>query len=87
MNPIRVMADGDERYRIEEGERRWWAHHILVQQGKEQFQTIPAFVVEPTSVSSGLLRRRVAENVLRSDFTAIELGQRNGWPHPRNPCD
>ena len=75
MNPIRVIADGEERYRIEEGERRWWAHHILVQQGKEQFQTIRAFVVEPTSVSSGLLRRRVAENVLRSDFTAIELAR------------
>jgi ParB/RepB/Spo0J family partition protein len=75
MNPIRVIPDGDDCYRIEEGERRWWAHHILVQQGKEQFQTIPAFVVEPTSVSSGLLRRRVAENVLRSDFTAIELGR------------
>ncbi len=75
MNPIRVIADSDELYRIEEGERRWWAHHILVQQGKECFQTIPAFVVEPTSVSSGLLRRRVAENVLRSNFTAIELGR------------
>lgn len=75
MNPIRVIADGEERYRIEEGERRWWAHHILVQQGKEQFQNIPAFVVEPTSVVSGLLRRRVAENVLRSDFTAIELAR------------
>ena len=34
MQPIRVIRDGDERYRIEEGERRWWAHHILVQQGK-----------------------------------------------------
>ncbi len=30
MQPIRVICDGDERYRIEEGERRWWAHHILV---------------------------------------------------------
>jgi len=75
MNPIRVIPDGDDRYRIEEGERRWWAHHVLVQQGNEQFQTIRAFVVEPTSVSSGLLRRRVAENVLRSDFTAIELAR------------
>jgi ParB/RepB/Spo0J family partition protein len=75
MNPIRVIAEGDERYRIEEGERRWWTHHILVQQGKEQYQTIPAFVVEPNSISSGLLRRRVAENVLRSEFTAIELAR------------
>ena len=75
MNPIRVIAEGDERYHIEEGERRWWAHHILVQQGKEQFQAIRAFVVEPSTVSTGLLRRRVAENVLRSDFTAMELAR------------
>lgn len=73
MNPIRVIPDGNDRYRIEEGERRWWAHHVLAQQGKEQFQNIAAFVVEQGSESSGLLRRRVAENVLRSDFTAIEL--------------
>jgi len=75
MNPIRVIADSDGRFRIEEGERRWWAHHLQVQQGKEQFQTIRAFVVEPTSIAPGLLRRRVAENVLRSDFTAIELAR------------
>jgi ParB/RepB/Spo0J family partition protein len=75
MQPIRVFRDDDEHYRIEEGERRWWAHHILVQQGKEQFQNIAAFVVEPESTSRGLLRRRVAENVLRSGFTAIELAQ------------
>jgi len=75
MNPIRVIPDGDDRYRIEEGERRWWAHRVLVQQGKEQFQNIAAFVVEQGSESSGLLRRRVAENVLRSDFTAIELAR------------
>lgn len=75
MNPIRVLPDSDEQYRIEEGERRWWAHQILVQQGKEQFQNITAFVVEPDGTSSGLLRRRVAENVLRSDFTAIELAR------------
>lgn len=75
MHPIRVIRDDDERYRIEEGERRWWAHHILVQKGKEQFQNINAFVVEPENASKGLLRRRVAENVLRSGFTAIELAR------------
>ena len=75
MQPIRVIPNGDDRYRIEEGERRWWSHHILVQQGKEQFQNIAAFVVEKESASSGLLRRRVAENVLRSDFAAIELAR------------
>ena len=75
MQPIRVIRDDDEHYRIEEGERRWWAHYILVQQGKEQFQNIAAFVVEPERASMGLLRRRVAENVLRSSFTAIELAR------------
>lgn len=75
MNPIRVFPDGDDCFTIEEGERRWWAHHILLRQGKERFQTIAAFVVEPNGESSGLLRRRVAENVQRSDFTAIELAR------------
>jgi ParB family chromosome partitioning protein len=75
MQPIRVIPDGDDRYKIEEGERRWWAHHILVQQGKERSQTIVAFVVEKEGESSGVLRRRVAENVLRSDLTAIELAR------------
>ena len=75
MQPIRVIPDGDDRYKIEEGERRWWAHQSLAQQGKEQFQNVAAFVVEPDGASSGLLRRRVAENVLRSDFTAIELAR------------
>ncbi len=75
MNPIRVFSDRDGRYTIEEGERRWWAHQILVTQGKEEFKTIAAFVVEPKGESFGLLRRRVAENVLRSEFSAIELAR------------
>ncbi len=75
MQPIRVIRDSDDRYRIEEGERRWWAHHILVQQGNEQFQHIAAFVVDKDSASAGLLRRRIAENVQRSDFTAIEVAR------------
>ncbi len=73
MNPIRIIRNDDDHYRIEQGERRWWAHHILVRQGNERFQTIAAFVVDPNVESSGLLRRRVAENVHRDDFTAIEL--------------
>jgi ParB-like chromosome segregation protein Spo0J len=36
INPIRVFSDGSDRYTIEAGERRWWAHHILVMQGKEE---------------------------------------------------
>ena len=75
LQPIRVIRDSDESYRIEEGERRWWAHHLLVQQGKPEFQDIAVFVLERESQGSGLLRRRVAENVLRSGFTAIELAR------------
>ena len=75
LQPIRVIRDSDESYRIEEGERRWWAHHILVQQGKPEFQDITVFVLERESQGAGLLRRRVAENVLRSGFTAIELAR------------
>ena len=28
--PIRVIQEGDESYRIEQGERRWWAHRVLL---------------------------------------------------------
>ncbi len=75
LQPIRVLPDGEGRYRIEEGERRWWAHHILLQQGREEFRFIKAFVVERESAEAGVLRRRVAENMLRSEFTAIELAR------------
>ncbi len=75
MQPIRVIRDGDNSYRIEEGERRWWAHHILVHEGKAEFNRIKALVIEKEAASVGLLRRRVAEKVLRSGFTAIELAR------------
>jgi hypothetical protein len=70
-----VIRDGDDGYRIEEGERRWWAHVILVRQGKMEFANVAAFVVDEDNESQNLLRRRVAENVLRSGFTAIELAR------------
>ncbi len=75
LQPIRVLRDGEDRYCIEEGERRWWAHHILVQQGRQEFRCIKAFVVEREPAEMGVLRRRVAENILRSEFTAIELAR------------
>ncbi len=75
LQPIRVIQDGNDVYRIEEGERRWWAHHVLVARGDSRFQTIAAFVVTPDREGVGVLRRRVAENVLRSGFTAIELAR------------
>ncbi len=73
MQPIRVLDCGDGKYVIEEGERRWWAHHILLAQADSQFEKIKAFVVGNEVQVSGLHRRRVAENVLRSGFTVIEM--------------
>ena len=75
MQPIRVIQDGDDSYRIEEGERRWWAHQILLGRGDSRFETIAAFIVDSGAAVPGMLRRRVAENVHRSGFTAMELAQ------------
>ena len=75
MQPIRVFQDGDDAYRIEAGERRWWAHQILLGRGDSRFETIAAFVIQPEVEDKGILRRRVAENVHRSGFTAIELAR------------
>lgn len=73
IQPIRVFQDGETAYHIEAGERRWWAHHILIERGDSRFLNIDAFVIEPSSQDRGILRRRVSENVHRSGFTAIEL--------------
>jgi len=75
MQPIRVFQDGDDAYRIEAGERRWWAHNILLGRGDSRFETIATFVIQPQGEDKGILRRRVAENVHRSGFTAIELAR------------
>ncbi len=75
MQPIRVIQEGPEAFRIEAGERRWWAHQILVGRGDARFETIAALVVGAPLGDGGVLRRRVAENVLRSGFTAIELAR------------
>lgn len=75
MQPIRVFQDAGDRYRIESGERRWWAHQILLARGDARFETIAAFVIPPVIEDAAVLRRRVAENVFRSDFTAIEMAR------------
>lgn len=75
MQPIRVIPDGENAYHIEAGERRWWAHHILIGRGDSRFDSIAAFVIQPQNHDQGTLRRRVAENVHRSGFTAIELAR------------
>jgi len=73
--PIHVVYEQESRYRIEQGERRWWAHHLLLARGDERFRTILAFVKTSELNDTGKLRRQVAENVHRSGFTAIELAR------------
>ncbi len=73
--PIRVIQEGENQYRIEQGERRWWAHHLLLARGDERFRNILAFVISSETTDSAKLRRQVGENVHRSDFTAIELAR------------
>ncbi len=75
MQPIRVIQESDDAYRIEAGERRWWAHQILLGRGDSRFETIAAFIVDSEAAALGMLRRRVAENVHRSGFTAMELAR------------
>ncbi|MCL4488341.1 MAG: ParB/RepB/Spo0J family partition protein [Chloroflexi bacterium] len=75
IQPIRVFQDAEDRYRIESGERRWWAHQILVGRGEARFETISAFIIPRIMEDTAVLRRRVAENVFRSDFTALEMAR------------
>ena len=75
MQPIRVIRESEDAYRIEAGERRWWAHQILLGRGNARFETIAAFIVDSSAAVPGMLRRRVAENVHRSGFTAMELAR------------
>ena len=76
LQPIRVWRDGAEgapTYIIEAGERRFWAHVVLLhERGDARFQHIGALVVDAPTVA---LRARVAENFFRSDLTAIELAR------------
>ncbi|RMG89323.1 MAG: hypothetical protein D6712_01895 [Chloroflexi bacterium] len=71
LNPITVASVGN-RYRIETGERRWLAYHLLVwvfdaetEQG-QQWQRIPAHVVDRVDVW-----RQASENNARANLNAI----------------
>ena len=76
LQPIRVFLDGQSRFLIEAGERRWLAHHLLyLERQEERFKRIKALIVRPadTDANKSLLRRRVAENLHRSGLNAIEM--------------
>lgn len=75
--PVNVYQVDDTRqhdriaYRIGEGERRFWAHHLLVQQGHEAFQTVKC-IIEPLPDDDELIyQRQAAENAARIDLPAI----------------
>lgn len=65
-NPISVAHDGSQ-YRIETGERRWLAYHLLnIYYPDEQWTRIPARVVDGVNVW-----RQASENSARADLNAI----------------
>lgn len=65
VNPITVVRD-EERYRIETGERRWLAYHLLANFIGMEWTTIPAYVE-----ASGNIWRQASENNARDDLNAI----------------
>lgn len=58
-------------YRVGEGERRFWAHHLLVQQGHEEFRRVKCIVESLPEDEELIHQRQEAENAARVDLPAI----------------
>ena len=58
-------------YRLGEGERRFWAHHLLVLQGFDEFQKIKCIVESLPDDEETIHQRQEAENAARVDLPAI----------------
>jgi hypothetical protein len=58
-------------YRLGEGERRYWAHHLLVQKGYDAFKTIKCIVEILPENEEIIHQRQEAENAARMDLPAI----------------
>lgn len=70
--PVNVYDLGDRRYRIAEGERRWWAHvHLWTVHSRVEAQTILARVQPLPEDELTALARQQAENVHRADLSAM----------------
>jgi hypothetical protein len=71
VSPITVVeVDGGNYYRIETGERRYWAHHWLnmwLSDGFDQIQCIVVFEATPW--------RQAAENTSREELSAMALAR------------
>lgn len=64
---ISIYSIGNEMHKIEFGERRWWAHHLLALLFGEKWERIPAYVVPKPSIWA-----QASENNARSQLNAIE---------------
>ena len=58
-------------YRLGEGERRFWAHHLLVQQGYDDFRRVKCIVETLPDDPEVIHQRQEAENAARVDLPAI----------------
>lgn len=58
-------------YRIGEGERRYWAHWILVLGGREEFRRIRCVVERGVPGDLQVRIRQLAENAVRQDLAAM----------------
>jgi hypothetical protein len=58
-------------YRLGEGERRFWAHHLLVQQGYEEFKSVRCIVEVLPEDEEIIHQRQEAENAARVDLPAL----------------
>ncbi|GIK39973.1 MAG: hypothetical protein BroJett011_38060 [Chloroflexota bacterium] len=58
-------------YRLGEGERRYWAHHLLVQQGYEEFRSVRCIVETLPEDEEVIHQRQEAENAARVDLPAL----------------
>jgi hypothetical protein len=58
-------------YRLGEGERRFWAHHLLVQRGHEEFKRVKCIIETLPEDEEIIHQRQEAENAARVDLPAI----------------
>ncbi len=58
-------------YRLGEGERRFWAHHLLVLQGYEEFQNVKCIIEMLPEDEEIIHQRQEAENAARVDLPAL----------------
>ncbi|TVR24577.1 MAG: hypothetical protein EA396_01215 [Anaerolineaceae bacterium] len=74
-NPVTLHRAGGNQYRLETGERRWLAYHVLYgyfngadgkPQERDKWENIPSLIVEHFSVW-----RQASENTARADLNAI----------------